>query len=351
MRRNIIIGIIAIVLIIIGAFELLHLTTPSTPIIQKQSNVQSIQPPTSFVLDPKDTENATGIYPFYVGAWIEINNLNISNFNFKNFTLSNIFNKIFIDVLVHNNTVKSITFVAQINITKNSEFSGFNKNSLLYAIIAALNSNISIKGSGEYKTFYYIYGNISKSGIALAYNGTYFIGVNLNGTSNNVYYAKNLLLKQIDSLITNGSIIPTPPNVLANISIPLLGWGYINNSILDSVNLHFIKNINEVPLNQGYIGFYSSNNTIVEMEISQYGNNTEAENTYEHIYSIINTSELHSKITQGIVSGAKYFSLIVINNSTLTVASYKNYIIEIGTYGYLNSNNITQILKSEISIL
>jgi len=278
MRKNIIIGIIAIALIIIGAFELLHITTPSTTIVQKPSSVQTIRPPTSFVLDPKDAENTTGIYPFYVGAWIEINNFNMPNFSFKNFTASNIFNKLFIGVLIHNSSVRSLDFIAQINITKNSQFSGFNKNSLLYGIVAALNSNISIKGSGEYKTFYYIYGNTSRSGIALAYNGTYFIGISLNGTSNNVYYVKNLLLKQIDSLIINGSITPAPPDILANISIPLIGWGYINNSIINNSSFYFIKNINKIPLNQGYVGFYSDNNTLVEMEIRQYKHSTEAEN-------------------------------------------------------------------------
>jgi hypothetical protein len=348
MRKNIIIGIIAIVLIAVGAFELLHITTPTTQTIPKQSHVQTIQPPSSFVLDPKDAENSTGISPFYVGTWIEINNFNVSNLN-KNFTL-NIFNKLFIGILVHNSTVRSLDFVAQINITKNSQLSGFNKNSLLYALIASLNSNISIKGSGEYKTFYYVYGNVSKSGIALAYNGTYFVGIDLNGTPNNVNYVKTLLLKQINSLIVNGSITPTPPDILANISIPMLGWGYINNSLINDLNLNFIQNFTKIPLTQGYIGLYSVNNTLVGMEISQYKNDTLAENAYENIYSYLNTSGFHN-ISQGNINGAKYFSLSIISNSTITVSNYNNNVIVIVAYGHINTNNVIQILKSEIKVL
>ncbi|MCI2413677.1 MAG: hypothetical protein MPF33_00260 [Candidatus Aramenus sp.] len=342
MRANVIVGIIAIILISVGVYEILtyhpssHVSAPTkTPsIITTQTN--SPQAPTPLSQDPKYAERVTGITPFYVAAWFEVNNLsglpltsghvNVTRFNLGNVT----FEEGAFEVVKHNSSTFAVIGFAKLNPSLNRNY--------IYALIPLLGLNFTVEKTGNYESFSYFYGDYSGAGIALGFNGSVFVGVLLNGTLNNVNYSAQLLIEQVNSLVKNSTLSLTPPDILPKFSMELAGWGYVNDtSILSKIGLN-------ATISSGYIGFYTNTTSYLTLGVSQFANASDAEEAFSSIAS--HTQNVTENYTTGSIDGAKYLSF-EFNSTSAIVAQYNNYL----TYAIGKNANVLQAVVEEIKTL
>ncbi|MEM3681323.1 MAG: hypothetical protein QW359_06665, partial [Metallosphaera sp.] len=186
MNKVIVIGIIAIAVILISLLGFMSLN------VNRSSNVQYARvnlqtaPSSQVLLSPVQVQASTGLSSYVVGSWIEVSNLSglfptqsgtsnqpqLSLF-FNN--LSKIVGITYAEVLIHNSTSTATLLVSKIssqNVTND-----FRR--LALVLVAGYNFNVNKSGNFEY-----VYGNISNTGLALGYDGKYFVASVVTGSNN-----------------------------------------------------------------------------------------------------------------------------------------------------------------------
>ncbi|MBW9141157.1 MAG: hypothetical protein K1T65_05610, partial [Candidatus Aramenus sp.] len=234
------------------------------------------------------------------------------------------------EVVKHNSSTFAVIGFAKLNSSLNRNY--------IYALIPLLGSNFTVEKTGNYEGFSYFYGNYSGAGIALGFNGSVFVGVLLNGTSNNANYSAQLLIEQVNSLVKNSTLSVTPPDILPKLSMELAGWGYVNDtSIPSKIGLN-------TTILSSYIGFYTNTTSYLTLGVSQFANASDAEEAFSSIASHI--QNVTKNYTTGSIDGAKYLSF-EFNSTNIVVAQYNNYL----TYAVGKNANALQAVVEEIKIL
>ncbi|BCS93825.1 hypothetical protein L3N51_00575 [Metallosphaera sp. J1] len=372
MNKSLVIGVIAILVIAVVVIGFMQLSVPHNTVQQAKVNLASA-PSSTVLLSPVQAQVSTGVSGYTVGAWMELSNLSglapmntITSQYLGNF--SQMVGTTFAEVLVHNSTSTAITFVSKV--TSSNVTQDFRKLALI--LVAGYNFNVNKSGNLEY-----VYGNISKYGIALGYNGEYLVGVMVTGVSDPSQASLNLFMNQYQDAVNSQSAVVQPPSIFGSVNeMKLTYWSYINYTALNSLNLstglgngfmsnfHGMKfsNLNmsnaqskyqqlfhqwKLNVSAGYLAIYANSSSILAVQVTQFNTPSQAQAQYNMTLSFYENMKeytgMNSVITQGNFNGAPYFiaNPYPINNNTLVLESVSGqYLVMETNYAHVASQSL-----------
>ncbi|MEM0279713.1 hypothetical protein [Metallosphaera sp.] len=374
MNKVIVIGIIAIAVILISLLGFMSLN------VNRSSNVQYARvnlqtaPSSQVLLSPVQVQASTGLSSYVVGSWIEVSNLSglfptqsgtsnqpqLSLF-FNN--LSKIVGITYAEVLIHNSTSTATLLVSKIssqNVTND-----FRR--LALVLVAGYNFNVNKSGNFEY-----VYGNISNTGLALGYDGKYFVASVVTGSNNLDQSALSLLLNQYQTAVSSQLPLVQPPSIFQAVSnMKQVLWAYVNFTALRSVNIsgysthlnyNNFANMNGLNaglmreynntrilmnVSTGYLTLYANDSSLLLIEVTQYNTQSQAMNQYNSTLrfyqSLHNLTGQNYVVSQGVENNAPYFIVNpnpFNNNTLILVANSGSYLISETNYAKVASQSL-----------
>lgn len=353
-----IISVVLVAVIVIGV---------GIALLYRSNTIVTAQP--TVLISPQQAINATGIKGFSIALWVQVNNFSQlinetetlgsqeegNNMQFMAFEplFSNL-SVAYVEFLKHNDTTFIVGAVLRSNFTIN-----FNK--LESILVLFFNFNTS-----TYQTMNYAYGNISIYGVAVGYANKTIIVSFVNGTSNNVNSAVNVLKEEYNTLKRNNWNVPEIPSKLVSIPhMALAAWSYANFTALNvSYNrasegifhwhhIHFTfgrymeyvaKVLKSLNVTTFYLGYYT-NSTLNGYLAPIYAQNESAVNKTLTIVEFF----AHN-YTTGTYNGAEYLISHVFNNSFLYAVD-GHYIIIEEFNAYVSNSFMLNVLGNELSAL